>query len=180
MIYCILLGRIYNYPEGKSKRGVQGPIRRCPTSLPPPIHVQLTAQHRAHPTLRIVRGFFSLTFKELWDGSGRLSSLYETTKKSDHLQMKLQRQHFLLSCLKTLSVGFICMWMKTNFHMKGWAPRLALKTRPKVIRKWSINKWIATGLDVLNQSSIANPEFSSSQLLPVQWELILQMHVSSD
>ena len=29
-------------------------------------------------------------------------------------------------------------WMKTNFHMKGWAPRLALKKRPKVIRKWSI------------------------------------------
>ena len=28
--------------------------------------------------------------------------------------------------------------MKTNFHMKGWAPRLALKKRPKVIRKWSI------------------------------------------
>ena len=27
--------------------------------------------------------------------------------------------------------------MKTNFHMKGWAPRLALKKRPKVIRKWS-------------------------------------------
>ena len=32
----------------------------------------------------------------------------------------------------------ICMWIKTNFHMKGWAPRLALKKRPKVIRKWSI------------------------------------------
>ena len=34
---------------------------------------------------------------------------------------------------------FICMWIKTNFHMKGWAPRLALKKRPKVIRKWSID-----------------------------------------
>ena len=32
---------------------------------------------------------------------------------------------------------FICMWMKTNFHMK-WAPGLALKKRPKVIRKWPI------------------------------------------
>ena len=28
--------------------------------------------------------------------------------------------------------------MKTNFYMKGWAPRLALKKRLKVIRKWSI------------------------------------------
>ena len=34
---------------------------------------------------------------------------------------------------------FICMWMKTNFHMKGWAPGLALKKRPKVIRKWPIS-----------------------------------------
>ena len=35
---------------------------------------------------------------------------------------------------------FICMWMKTNFHMKGWAPGLALKKRLTVIRKWPI--WI--------------------------------------
>ena len=39
---------------------------------------------------------------------------------------------------------FICklvlihMQMKTNFHMKRWAPGLALKKRPKVIRKWPI------------------------------------------
>ena len=33
---------------------------------------------------------------------------------------------------------FICMWMKTNFQMKGWAPGLALKKRPKVIQKWPI------------------------------------------
>ena len=36
------------------------------------------------------------------------------------------------------TLAFIHMQMKTNFHMKGWAPRLALKTRPKVIRKWPI------------------------------------------
>ena len=33
---------------------------------------------------------------------------------------------------------FICMWMKTNFHAEGRAPGLALKKRPKVIRKWPI------------------------------------------
>ena len=33
---------------------------------------------------------------------------------------------------------FICMWMKINFHMKRSAPGLALKKRPKVIRKWPI------------------------------------------
>ena len=36
---------------------------------------------------------------------------------------------------------FICIWMNANFHMKRWAPGLALKKRPKVIRKWPI-KWI--------------------------------------
>ena len=34
---------------------------------------------------------------------------------------------------------FICMWKKTNFHMKGWAPGLPLKKRPRVIRKWLIS-----------------------------------------
>ena len=33
--------------------------------------------------------------------------------------------------------------MKTNFHMKGWAPGLALKKRPKVIRKWPILRPLA-------------------------------------
>ena len=33
---------------------------------------------------------------------------------------------------------FIHMQMKTNFHMKRWAPGLALKKGPKVIRKWPI------------------------------------------
>ena len=32
-------------------------------------------------------------------------SLSEKTRKSNHLQMSLQRQHFLLSYLKTLSAG---------------------------------------------------------------------------
>ena len=30
------------------------------------------------------------------------------------------------------------MWMKSHFHRKGWAPRLALWKRLKVIREWSI------------------------------------------
>ena len=40
---------------------------------------------------------------------------------------------------------FICMWMETNFHMKGWAPGLALKKRPKVIRKWPIAYFFSFG-----------------------------------
>ena len=41
----------------------------------------------------------------LWDGAYGFSSLSEKTRKSNRLQMSLQRQHFLLRYLKTLSVG---------------------------------------------------------------------------
>ena len=43
--------------------------------------------------------------KVLWDGTYGFSSLSEKTRKSNHLHMSSQRQHFLLSYLKTLSVG---------------------------------------------------------------------------
>ena len=43
--------------------------------------------------------------KVLWDGTYGFSSLSEKTRKSNCLQMSLQRQHFLLSYLKILSVG---------------------------------------------------------------------------
>ena len=41
----------------------------------------------------------------LWDGTYGFSFLPEKTRKSNHLQMSLQRRHFLLSYLKTLRVG---------------------------------------------------------------------------
>ena len=43
--------------------------------------------------------------KGLWDGAYGLSSLTEKTRKSNRLLMLLQRQHFLLSYLKTQSDG---------------------------------------------------------------------------
>ena len=46
-----------------------------------------------------------MNIEVLWDGTSGLSSLSEKTRKSNRLQMSLQRQHFLLSYLKTLSVG---------------------------------------------------------------------------
>ena len=45
-----------------------------------------------------------MNIEVLWDGTYGLSSLSEKTRKSNRLQMSLQRQHFLLSYLKTLSV----------------------------------------------------------------------------
>ena len=38
-----------------------------------------------------------------------------------------------------MEISFICIWMKTHFHMKGYAPRLALKKRYKRTRKWPIH-----------------------------------------
>ena len=46
-----------------------------------------------------------MNIQVLWDGTSGLSSLSEKTRKSNQLQMSLQRKHFLLSYLKTLSVG---------------------------------------------------------------------------
>ena len=48
--------------------------------------------------------------EELWDGTSGLSSFPEKTRKFNHLQMSLQRKHFLLSYLKSLSVGPAGAW----------------------------------------------------------------------
>ena len=48
--------------------------------------------------------------KALWDGTYGFSSLSKKTRKDNHLQMSLQRQHFLLSYLKTLSVGQVAVF----------------------------------------------------------------------
>ena len=48
----------------------------------------------------------------LWAGTYGFSSLPEKTRKSNHLQMSLQRQHFLLSYLKTLGVGPASVWTR--------------------------------------------------------------------
>ena len=46
-----------------------------------------------------------MNIEGLWDRAYGLSSLPEKTRESNLLQMSLQKQHFLLSYLKTLSVG---------------------------------------------------------------------------
>ena len=45
-----------------------------------------------------------MNIKRLWDWAYGLSSLSGKTRVYNHLQMSLQREHFLLSYLKTLSV----------------------------------------------------------------------------
>ena len=50
------------------------------------------------------------TAKELWDRAYGFSSLSEKTRNSNCLQMSQQRQHILLRCFKTLSVGLAVVW----------------------------------------------------------------------
>ena len=53
-----------------------------------------------------------MSVKVLWDGTYGFSSLSEKTRKSNRLQKVLQRQHFLLSNLKTLSVTPAGIWTR--------------------------------------------------------------------
>ena len=66
--------------------------------------------------------------KVLWDGTHGFSSLSEKTRKSNHLQMSLQRQHFLLSYLKTLSVGPAGIWTR-DWRPPNWANRTSSGSR---------------------------------------------------
>ena len=52
----------------------------------------------------------NLFVQEVWDGVYGLSSSSKEAWKSYRLQMSLQRQHFLLSYFKTLSVGPAGVW----------------------------------------------------------------------
>ena len=87
------------------------PIHECESEID-----HYTGHYKPY-SLRRVCGFFNVPqiyymCKGLWDGAYGLSSLSEKTRKSNHLQMLLQRQHFLLSYLKTLSVGPAGVWTR--------------------------------------------------------------------
>lgn len=57
------------------------------------------------------------------------------------------------------------MQKKINFPMKGWAAGLALKKRPKIIRKWSINNFTTddTTLASSSHSLAANHTHTKKQ-----------------
>ena len=78
-------------------------------NTPSPGKVGHTTRVYVPYSFRIVSGFFNISHnlyvQRLWDRPNGLSSLSEKIRKSKHLQMSLQRQHFLLSYLKTLSVS---------------------------------------------------------------------------
>ena len=75
----------------------------------PPWELDHRTRDYAPYSLRTVHGFFNdpqnLYMQGLLDGAYGLSSLSEKTRKSNCSQISLQRQQFLFSYFKTLSVG---------------------------------------------------------------------------
>ena len=86
-------------------------LRSLLTDNPPsPEKVSHTAGAYFLYSFRTVVGFFYIPQKSVKGkccetGPTVFSPLTEMTRKSNHLQMSLQRQHFLFSYLKSLSVG---------------------------------------------------------------------------
>ena len=75
--------------------------------------------------------------KVLWDGTYDCRP-YPKTRKPNHLQISLQRQHFLLSYLKTLSFGPAGVWTatspSTDRRSPNWANHAAVCiTQPKFL-----------------------------------------------
>ena len=104
-------------PEGMCTNGTQVPCEV--PSLPNPTTRKGWPHHRGlRPLLFSNSDVGSFTSHEnksvkvLWERTYGFSSLSEKTRKSYHLQMPLQRQHFLLSYLKTLSVGLAGVWTR--------------------------------------------------------------------
>ena len=92
-------------PEGMCTNGTQVPCKV--PSLPNPTTRKGWPHHRGlRPLLFSNSDVGSFTShknkpeKVLWDGTYDFSSLSEKTRRSNHLQMSLQRQHFLLSFYK--------------------------------------------------------------------------------
>ena len=113
-------------PEGMCTNGTQVPCEA--PSLPNPTTRKGWPHHRSLRPLLFSNsdvGYFTShknkSLQVLWDGTYGFSSFSEKTRKSNHLQMSLQRQHFLHSYLKTLSVCPAGVWTR-DLCMAGALP----------------------------------------------------------
>ena len=73
---------------------------------------------------------------------------------------------------------FIHMQMKTNFHMKRWAPGIALKKRPKVIRKWPIEHSIWDESLLLSNCARSLEYSSSSTVAGLSYHICGKLEVA--
>ena len=117
--------RFGNYWQGH--RNSMTPITAGPQQSLPPWEIDYHTGDYVPYSLRTVCGFFNvpqnLYMKGFWDGAYGLSSLSEKTRKSNRVQMSLQRKHFLLSYLKNVirnpEPEKSCLWL--------WNPKLSIK-----------------------------------------------------
>ena len=118
-----------SYPEGEiGRQHIEGALAAASVHMwsyptPPDQYTQRPDHH----TGNFVPYSFPQSYYEqgLWDGTYGLSSLSEKTRKSNHLQMLLQRQHFLFRYLKTLSVGPAGVGTVVRYST-NWADRSAV------------------------------------------------------
>ena len=104
---------------GMGTNGTHRSHARChPYPIPQPVKRGWPHHWGLRPLLFSNSGVCSFTFhmnwsvKMLWDRTWGFLSLSEKTRKSNHLQISLQRQHFLLIYLKILSVGPAGVWTR--------------------------------------------------------------------
>ena len=103
-------------------------------------------EHYVPYSLRRVCGFFNVPqiyymCKGLWDGAYGLSSLSEKTRKSNRLLMLLQRQHLLLSYLKTLNVGPAGVWTYGLLSERLEQAIQCSRTSPEERRIWKAKRF---------------------------------------
>ena len=127
-------------PEGICTNGTQVPCKV--PSLPNRTTRKGWPHHRGLRPLPFSNsGVGSLTshknksVKVLWDGTYGFSSLSEKTRKSNHLQMSLQRQHFLPSYLKILSVVPAEVW---TYDLPLGRPALSQLSQPAMLNYFSV------------------------------------------
>ena len=113
-------------PEGIGTNKTHSSHARChPYPIPQPVKVGYTTGVYVPYSFQTVVRVRSTSHKNrsvkvLWEGTYGFSSLSEKTRKSNDLQMSLQRQHFLLSYLKTLDPGPAGVWTH------DWANQVAV------------------------------------------------------
>ena len=132
--------------------------------------------------------------KVLWDRTYGFLSLSKKTRNSIHLQMSLhKRQHFLLSYLKTLSVGSAKVWIcdlpSADQCSPKWANQVVIKYELSVdistktcwptYRSMSVECWSHIGWVLVECQS--HTDWGIKGMLPCQLfnftsELIVELH----
>ena len=86
-------------------------------------HRNTTKEHRSHVRILIYRTGFQ---------RDNLIGHFRVPKTLMHFQNEAKCTTFLVE------ISLICVRMKNDFHIKGWALNLVLKQRPRGTRKWPL------------------------------------------